>query len=160
MIDVYRKNAFSAMVVMKKSSCHVHRTPAPARTGHGEDAEAARVASRLGVMPVPPVVAGMSTGNLGHLHVRASCNNAPLRYGTKPVACSMRGAPSRRPGRSRHRGAAGGSGPTAIDVSTFFKRRNLDKDLARFWRGSRNLGRSGFKSTWRRFEKALDEEMS
>ena len=31
-------------------------------------AEAGRVASRLGVMPVPPVVAGMSTGNLGHLH--------------------------------------------------------------------------------------------
>ena len=64
------------MVVMKASSCHVHPTPAPARTGHGEDAEAGRVASRLGVMPVPPVVAVMSTGDLGHLHVRASCNNA------------------------------------------------------------------------------------
>ena len=52
-----------------------------------------------------------------------------------------------------------GSGPTAIDVSTFFKRRNLDKDFARYWRGSRNLGRSRFKSSWRRFEKALNEEM-
>ena len=85
MIDVYRKNAFSAMVVMKESSCHVHRTPAPARTGHGEDAEAARVASRLGVMPVPPVVAVMSTGNLWHLHVRASCNNAAAGRHAPPV---------------------------------------------------------------------------
>ena len=85
MIDVYRKNAFSAMVVMKESSCHVHRTPAPARTGHGEDAEAGRVASRLGVMPVPPVVAGMSTGNLWHLHVRASCNNAAAGRHAPPV---------------------------------------------------------------------------
>ena len=85
MIDVYRKNAFSAMVVMKESSCHVHRTPAPAHTGHGEDAEAARVASRLGVTPVPPVVAVMSTGNLGHLHVRASCNNAAAGRHAPPV---------------------------------------------------------------------------
>ena len=53
-----------------------------------------------------------------------------------------------------------GSGPTAIDVSTFFKRRNLDKDFARFWHGSRNPGRKGFKSAWARFEKALNEEMA
>ena len=50
-----------------------------------------------------------------------------------------------------------GSGSKAIDVSTFFKRKNLDKDFARFWRGSRNLRRTGFKSAWTRFEKALEE---
>ena len=39
-------------------------------------------------------------------------------------------------------------------------RRNPNKDFARFWRGARNLGRRGFKSVWRRFEKVLDEEMT
>ena len=52
MIDVYRKNALSAMVVMKASSCHVHPTPAPARTDHGDDAE-----SRAGLWQGPSCVA-------------------------------------------------------------------------------------------------------
>ena len=52
-----------------------------------------------------------------------------------------------------------GSGPTAIDVSTFFKRRNLDKEFARFWRGSSNRARPSFKSAWARFAKALDGEL-
>jgi hypothetical protein len=51
-----------------------------------------------------------------------------------------------------------GSGPTAIDVSTFFKRRNLDKEFARFWRGSRNTSRSTFNRAWVKFRKALGEE--
>ena len=53
-----------------------------------------------------------------------------------------------------------GTGPTAIDVSTFFKRRNLDKEFARFWRGSRNTSRAAFHRAWTRFRKALDEEMT
>jgi hypothetical protein len=53
-----------------------------------------------------------------------------------------------------------GSGPTAIDVSSFFKRRNLDKEFARFWRGPRNPGRTSFKGAWTRFEKALDGELT
>jgi hypothetical protein len=52
-----------------------------------------------------------------------------------------------------------GSGPKAIDVSTFFKRRNLHNEFARFWRSSRNTGRTGFQGAWKRFEKALDEKL-
>ncbi len=53
-----------------------------------------------------------------------------------------------------------GSGPTAIDVSTFFKRRNLDKEFARFWRGSRNASRGRYNRSWARFRKVLEGEMS
>jgi hypothetical protein len=53
-----------------------------------------------------------------------------------------------------------GSGPTAIDVSTFFKRRNLDKEFAQFWRGSHNPARKGFKGAWARFARALDVELA
>jgi hypothetical protein len=48
-----------------------------------------------------------------------------------------------------------GEGPTAIDVSTFFKRRKLDKEFARFWRGSRNRSRVAFNRAWAKFSKAL-----
>lgn len=53
-----------------------------------------------------------------------------------------------------------GSGPTAIDVSTFFKRRGLDREFARFWRSSRNPARSRFNAAWARFQKTLDEEVT
>jgi hypothetical protein len=53
-----------------------------------------------------------------------------------------------------------GAGPTAIDVSTFFKRRNLHKEFARFWRGSRNNSRPAFDRSWTRFRKALAKEMT
>jgi hypothetical protein len=53
-----------------------------------------------------------------------------------------------------------GSGPTAIDVSTYFKRRYPDKEFAPFWRSSRNTGRRGVQSAWTRFQKALNEELS
>lgn len=53
-----------------------------------------------------------------------------------------------------------GSGPTAIDVSTFFKRHGLDQEFARFWRSSRNPARSKFRTVWIRFQKALDEEVA
>lgn len=51
-----------------------------------------------------------------------------------------------------------GSGPTALDVSTFFKRRNLHKDFARYWRGSRNGHRKAFDRGWSTFERALKAE--
>jgi hypothetical protein len=53
-----------------------------------------------------------------------------------------------------------GSGPTAIDVSTFFKRRGLDQEFARYWRSSRNAVRSKFSAAWIRVQKALDEEVT
>jgi hypothetical protein len=49
-----------------------------------------------------------------------------------------------------------GSGPKATDVSTFFKRRNLDKDFAQFWRGPHNPARKGFATAWARFARALE----
>lgn len=53
-----------------------------------------------------------------------------------------------------------GSGPTALDVSTFFKRRNLDREFASYWRCSRNRARGTFAAAWTRFRKALDEEVA
>jgi hypothetical protein len=50
-----------------------------------------------------------------------------------------------------------GEGPTAADVSTFFKRRKLDKEFDRFWRGSQNTSRRVFNRAWGRFRKALEE---
>lgn len=53
-----------------------------------------------------------------------------------------------------------GSGPTAIDVSTFFKRRNLHKEFARFWTGPLNPARNKFTAAWARFRNALDKFMA
>jgi hypothetical protein len=51
-----------------------------------------------------------------------------------------------------------GSGQTAIDVSTFFQRRNLHRDFESFWRSAANESRSTFKKSWARFEARLAEE--
>lgn len=51
-----------------------------------------------------------------------------------------------------------GSGPTALDVSLFFKRRDRHKEFARFWRASENTARPAFDRAWARFRKALDEQ--
>lgn len=51
-----------------------------------------------------------------------------------------------------------GSGQKAIDVSTFFKRRNLHKEFARFWRSSKNKSRAKFQTAWSKFETALRRE--
>jgi hypothetical protein len=48
-----------------------------------------------------------------------------------------------------------GKGVRAIDVSTFFKRRNLDRDFSRFWDGQRNKLRARFRRTWKRFERTF-----
>ena len=49
-----------------------------------------------------------------------------------------------------------GSGPTAQDVSSFFRRRNLHREFGAFWRGRRNPSRRRFEQAWTRFRKALD----
>ena len=48
-----------------------------------------------------------------------------------------------------------GAGETAADVSTFFQRRNLHRDFARYWRGTRNQSRGTFQRAWGRFAKAV-----
>jgi len=53
-----------------------------------------------------------------------------------------------------------GSGRKAIDVSTFFQRRNLHKEFAKYWRGSKNKSRTAFNRAWATFRKALDEELA
>jgi hypothetical protein len=51
-----------------------------------------------------------------------------------------------------------GFGPTAIDVSTFFQRRGLHKEFAKYWKGRGNKSRPGFRKVWSRFEKAVRAE--
>jgi hypothetical protein len=53
-----------------------------------------------------------------------------------------------------------GSGQKAIDVSTFFQRRNLHKEFGKHWRGAGNKSRTAFNRAWTKFRKALDEEMA
>jgi hypothetical protein len=53
-----------------------------------------------------------------------------------------------------------GSGQKAIDVSTFFQRRNLHKEFGKYWRGAGNKSRRGFRRAWTTFRKALDDEMA
>lgn len=52
-----------------------------------------------------------------------------------------------------------GAGKRAADVSTFFQRRKLHNDFARFWRSGQNRARIAFTKAWRRFEHALAAEM-
>jgi hypothetical protein len=53
-----------------------------------------------------------------------------------------------------------GKGAKALDVSTFFKRRNLHREFEKFWRGSANQARPAFQKAWKKLEKALAEESS
>lgn len=50
-----------------------------------------------------------------------------------------------------------GKGVKATDVSSFFRRRGLDVEFARFWQGSSNKQRSAFRKAWRRFEERFAE---
>jgi hypothetical protein len=50
-----------------------------------------------------------------------------------------------------------GTGQTAIDVSTFFQRRNLHRDFNKHWRGSLNKSRLGFQKICSMFAEALRE---
>lgn len=53
-----------------------------------------------------------------------------------------------------------GSGPTAIDVSSFFKRRNRHREFAKHWRGGGNKSGPAFNRAWKKFRKALAEEIA
>ncbi len=52
-----------------------------------------------------------------------------------------------------------GKGATATDVSNFFKRRNLHREFAKFWTGSRNSYRPAFKRAIQKFESKLSEDL-
>lgn len=45
-----------------------------------------------------------------------------------------------------------GKGPTATDVSTFFKRKGLHDELEKFWSGPLNGHRAAFNVAWQRFQ--------
>jgi hypothetical protein len=51
-----------------------------------------------------------------------------------------------------------GSGPKALDISTFFKRRRLDKEFLTFWRGQAPPARAKFRRASDRFLQALKAE--
>lgn len=52
-----------------------------------------------------------------------------------------------------------GKGPTAIDVSTFFKRGNLHKGFKKFWESDENRFSNSFKKHFARFEKELKKSL-
>lgn len=51
-----------------------------------------------------------------------------------------------------------GHGDSALDVSAFFHRRNLDQQFESFWSGQKNNARAGFNKFWKRFHDRLAEE--
>jgi hypothetical protein len=51
-----------------------------------------------------------------------------------------------------------GKGAKAADVSTFFKRRNLDRQFERFWRSSANKSRAQFQNAFKQFERGLVQD--
>jgi hypothetical protein len=51
-----------------------------------------------------------------------------------------------------------GKGAKAIDISTFFQRKNLHVEFSKFWAGSRNTNRNAFKNAVRKFEIALKKD--
>ncbi len=51
-----------------------------------------------------------------------------------------------------------GQGATALDVSTFFKRKKLDRDFGRYWTSSRNSHRGPFRGRIQKAANALVEE--
>ena len=52
-----------------------------------------------------------------------------------------------------------GKGAKAIDVSSFFKRKNLHLEFEKFWHGSINKRRGAFHRAWIRYEKVLRQEI-
>jgi hypothetical protein len=53
-----------------------------------------------------------------------------------------------------------GKGAKAIDVSSFFKRKNLHVDFERFWHGGTNQRKAAFNRAWRRYERVFREEVA
>jgi hypothetical protein len=52
-----------------------------------------------------------------------------------------------------------GKGARAIDVSSFFKRKNQHVEFDKFWRGSANKRRLSFQRIWTRYEKVFNQEV-
>ncbi len=50
-----------------------------------------------------------------------------------------------------------GKGATAIDVSSFFRRKGLPSDFLQFWSSNRNKHRRTFEKSWQKFRKSLEE---
>lgn len=53
-----------------------------------------------------------------------------------------------------------GKGATAIDVSSFFRKRGLNSEFTKFWSSPANRFRGSFRKAWNRFEKDLEEAKS
>ena len=52
-----------------------------------------------------------------------------------------------------------GVGATALDVSSFFRRRALDVEFEKFWRSAANQRRGTFRRAWQKYEKTFREQM-
>jgi hypothetical protein len=48
-----------------------------------------------------------------------------------------------------------GKGETAMDVSTFFRRKGLHREFELFWRNAPSKTRSQFTRSWKKFRKEL-----
>ncbi len=53
-----------------------------------------------------------------------------------------------------------GTGQDAVDVSAFFKRRNLPSEFERFWQRRHNSARTKFSRSWASFQRMLKTEAS
>jgi hypothetical protein len=52
-----------------------------------------------------------------------------------------------------------GVGATALDVSSFFRRRALDVEFEKFWRSPANQRRGTFRRAWQKYEKTFRDQM-
>jgi hypothetical protein len=51
-----------------------------------------------------------------------------------------------------------GAGDKAADISTFFKKKNLHMEFAKFWGGSKNKHRAKYENYIEKFEEALNQD--
>jgi hypothetical protein len=51
-----------------------------------------------------------------------------------------------------------GKGDKAADISTFFRKKNLHIEFAKFWAGSRNKHRTRYEKLIEKFETALNQD--
>jgi AIPR protein len=84
---------------------------------------------------------------------RAACERRQQTVELKALGTATRAVYSAA--LSFYRANRGGRGPRAIDVSTFFKRRNLDREFAKYWRSSQNRHRKKFNDAAHRFRREL-----
>lgn len=53
-----------------------------------------------------------------------------------------------------------GTGATALDVSSFFRRKNLDRDFQKFWNSPANNRRGTFRKAWQKYQRSFREQWS